>query len=353
MDISNLVCCICHKVPSGVAESDCCNSLFCWDCVLALGKAPCPSCGKTLDPGMCSENKAIEKLIEKFPVKCKYENCNVTAALAAMRAHESECEHAIVMCPNSELCGFLTKNELTTHERETCPYRIVECHSCDERLPLNLLQGHLEQTCTGVIVGCPLNCDAHLQRSLLNGHLAHECPNTLVGCPFGVHGCEQVVMRAQLENHLNADSGKHLLMVTSLVEAQQREIDGLRTRVQQLQVSNAPVLNVEQLLPMLQTMLCDKLVDFQPMAANFVADVRARLRWATLFWVILILFGLASVHFLIRWVILIVWFARGYKKYVKPFKWDLRRKSRCHVKFVNFVYLVSCLHLFLLVNLIC
>jgi len=352
MDISNLVCCICHKVPSGVAESDCCNSLFCWDCVLSLGKAPCPSCGKTLDPGMCSENKAIEKLIEKFPVKCKYESCNVTAPFAAMRVHEAECEHAIVMCPNSELCGFLTKQELGAHQREKCAYRKVECHNCDERLPLNELQTHVELYCPGVIVSCPMYCDSRLKRSQIDAHLAGECPNTLVGCPFGIHGCDHVVTRSQLERHLNEDANKHLLMITSLVEAQQSEIAQLRSKVLDLQAAPA-VLNVEQIQSMVQNMVYSKLVDFQPMVNHFVSDMRARLRWATLFWVILILFGLASVHFLIRWVILIVWFARGYKVYVKPFKWELRRKSLCYVKFVNMAYLVGCLHLFFLINLIC
>jgi len=254
----------------------------------------------------------------------------------------------VVTCSNSELCGFLTKKELEGHLREKCVHRTVACHNCEEQLPLHQLQAHLDQFCSEGIVICPQNCDSVFRRADLHAHLEESCPNTLVTCPFNAHGCGYLATRTQLEAHLRDDVSKHLLMTTALIVAQQREIDQLRARVQDIQVA-PPLLNVEQI----QSMAADRFADFQPVVNHFVNDVRARFRWATLFWLVLILVGLASVHFLLRWIILAVWFARGYKLYVKPFKWDLYRKNTKNVKIVNMVYLVGCLQVFLLVGLIC
>lgn len=210
--------------------------------------APCPSCGKTLDPSECTENKAIEKLIEKLPIKCKHEGCPFATFSSALQVHELNCDYAMSLCPNSELCGLLMKKCLPAHELQ-CAYRRVQCHSCEELLSLHELQSHLELYCPGVVVPCPHLCDQSFKRSQLAAHLVDDCPHALVGCPFGIHGCEQVVMRSQLEAHMREDVTKHLLMTTTLVERQQREIEKLRSKVQDLQPVQhvAPiVLNVEQ-----------------------------------------------------------------------------------------------------------
>jgi len=355
MDVSNFVCCICQNVPDSVAESGCCHSLFCWDCVLKRGKGPCPSCDKILEPEYCNENVAIQKLIDKTATQCRFEGCGAWVTYSTMKAHAAACEYATVMCPNSELCGFLTRKGLAQHELEDCAYRTVRCHSCDDPTPLHRLQDHLDQACPGVIVECTNNCLAEgIVRSQLAKHMADECPNALVACPFSKYGCEELMTRCQMATHLRDAVSTHLLMTTTLVETQQREIGELREQVHALQ--DAPKLTSEQLLvegKAIYNMALEYLDDFRPVAANFAAIARERLRWASLLWLVLIWVGLISVHPLMRWLALVFWFVKGYKVFVKPFRSHLASKSEWHVKIVNAVYLAYCLEVSLLVMVLC
>jgi hypothetical protein len=343
MDVSNFVCCICHSIPSSVAESGCCHSIFCWSCVLNNGKTPCPSCGKTLEPEMCNENVAIQKLIDKIPTVCKYEGCGAAVVSSAMKAHDEVCEYALVMCPNSELCGLLARKELAVHEREKCAFRTVRCHKCEDPLSLHELQNHLEQHCPNVLVSCVHNCLAkEILRSELTRHLTFDCMNAPVTCPFANHGCDRVILRGLVEAHLKDDAGKHIMLMKTLVEEQQNEIVNLREKVRVLEASPQINLNLERLEP------------FQPVLQRVYDDIRPRLRWASLFWLLCMWFGLMSVHGLVRVGALIFLGVKGYKRYGR----QLRRRApgmnmHCYRTAFTGVYVGVFFLLFLFIMKLC
>jgi len=350
MDMSNFVCCICRNIPDSVAESGCCHSIFCWSCVLQNGKAPCPSCNKTLEPEMCNENVAIQKLIDKIPKACKNIGCSVMVPASAMQAHCEQCEYGNVLCPNSELCGLLSRKDLAGHERESCAFRTVRCHSCEDPFPLNELPVHLEQDCPNVVVECVNNCLAKgIVRVELTRHLAFDCTYAPVTCPFASYGCEQLLLRGQVEAHLKDDVGRHLLMMKSLVEAQQKEISELREQVQN--ASNAPRIILQQT----QEFLCENLQPFRPALERVSSDIRARLRWSSLVWFILILFGLKSVYCFVKILAIVYLCVQGYKRYVLPFRRPLwaRYRREWHLKMLSGVYVAMSLLFFLLILKLC
>jgi hypothetical protein len=339
MDASNFVCCFCKKVPDSVAESGCCHSILCWTCVLENSKMPCPSCGRTLDPEQCNENMAIQKLIDKIPVPCKYNGCNVLVTPSAMQHHVAEeCQYAPVLCPNSELCGVLTRKEVAVHEREKCAYRTVRCHSCEIPLPLNELQSHLEHNCPNVTVECIHACMTKgIKRSELSRHVVFDCAFAPVTCPFAVHGCDRVLSRVTLERHMKDDAHTHLTMTLALVESQQREIIALREEVSAMRAQ--PRINFEQI----QDNLNSQLVEFQPIVSRVVTDIRACMRWVTLFWLVLIWIALRSVPCFVKILAVIFWCAKGYQVYVQPHKRYLLNKSLWHYKTAKRAYVALCL----------
>lgn len=331
MDSSNFVCCICSNIPDTVVESSCCHSLYCWECVVQKAGTPCPACKKPLNPEGCNENIALQKLIEKIPIKCKFEKCNVTVPLSALRAHTSECGYAPTMCPNSDLCGLLQKRDLSDHE-VVCEYRKVSCHVCEEVLPLNRLQRHLDEDCPNLLIVCPNNCDSlPIPRSEMTHHLVEHCPSSYVSCPFAIHGCKDYFLRSQLDTHLRDDVGKHLLLMTSMLEAQQREITLLR---EQIRVAPAPLkanvdVNMDQLM-----------AEYRPFLDLLCASFSLP---DFFFWVALFFIGMIFFPFPIRLIIAFLISAKGWDTVVKPAK---RQLSSRNSRRVVTTYCVCCFLLF-------
>jgi len=347
MDVSNFVCCICHNIPETVVESGCCHSLFCWDCVVKRDIGPCPCCKNILEPERCNENVAIQKLLANVPIPCPYDGCRVNVTPSTVKAHTAMCEYATVVCPNSELCGFLTRSELPAHLREDCVYRQVHCHSCEAVLPVFQLQAHLEQDCGGVIVRCTNNCSSEgIQRANLARHLSELCPNAPVPCPFALHGCDHVMPRSKIESHLASDVGKHLMAVTSLVETQQREIDQLREQVRTFQVAPAPaapVLTAAALRECLCGLVAGYVEDCRPIIHEFARVVRLRMRWSSLAWFLLFWVCMMCVPFFMRVIALVYASAWGYNRFIAPHKRYLKRRSPVHLAAVNCLYIYSCI----------
>jgi len=311
--------------------SFCVECMFCWDCVVKRDRL-CPSCHGILEPSMCTENLAIQKLIEKVPIPCPFDGCSTLVTSSTAKAHSAVCEYATVLCPNSELCGFIARNALSLHERELCLFREVHCHSCDANLPLTQLQIHLEQECDGVVVQCPNNCSLEgVPRAYLARHLLDHCPNTDVPCPFSNHGCDHVMKRSEMESHLVNDVSKHLLAVTSLVEVQQREIAQLKEQLSN-PVPAPPLLTAADI----RACVAGYVADYQPLIDNFAAAARMWLRWPTLLWLLLGLLCLMWVPRIMRLAAFVYVMYAGYQRFIVPFK---RHLAIHRYKAVTFVYL--------------
>jgi len=255
------------------------------------------------------------------------------------------------MCPNSELCGLLLRRDLAVHEREKCAFRIVRCHSCEDPFPLNELQDHLEQNCPDALISCVNNClTKEIRRSELVQHLTCDCEHAPVTCPFAVHGCDRVVLRGLLADHLKEDLVNHLMMMKNLVEEQQNEITNLRNKVRELQVAPPCSINLQQI----QEVVCERLEAYQPVIQRIHDDVRPYLRWSSLFWFVLAWFFLMSVHGLVRVALFGFVCVKGYKRYANQLRrQNIGRDLVCQRKIFKGVYIGVCLLLFLIVMKVC
>eukprot|EP00026_Physarum_polycephalum_P003931 Phypoly_transcript_03948.p1 GENE.Phypoly_transcript_03948~~Phypoly_transcript_03948.p1 ORF type:complete len:364 (+),score=35.56 Phypoly_transcript_03948:1025-2116(+) len=225
---SNFVCCICHKIPSNVVESECCNSLFCWDCVIGKPQ-PCPSCGATIDASTCAENLAVKKIIDSIEVKCSFSGCNERYLVINRSAHEATCPKGSTLCPNSDLCGIMERGVLAQHLL-SCQFRLIECHMCEMSLPLPHLQEHLDTSCQEVVAECQL-CMAKLLRKNIPSHTELSCPCVETECPFAPYGCTERPLRGQVDVHVSDSTALHVRLMATAFHAQQIQINTLREQL--------------------------------------------------------------------------------------------------------------------------
>lgn len=227
---SNFVCCICHKIPSNVVESACCNSLFCWDCIVEPKSRECPSCQSQLDPATCTENLAVKKIIDSISVSCVFPGCGEKITVAERSAHEATCPNGRTLCPNSELCGILERSQLASH-LVVCQYRRIQCHMCEVPLLLLNLQDHLDTDCTEVVTECPNLCPTKMVRKNVAQHIATVCPFSETECPFSTYGCTAKPRRSHVEAHISDDVAFHVKLISTAFNAQQTQINTLREQL--------------------------------------------------------------------------------------------------------------------------
>jgi len=174
---------------------------------------------------------AVKKLVDNTTVMCRFEGCSTKYKTSQRREHEEQCSMQPVLCPNSELCGILTRATLQKHEEERCLYRMVVCHLCELPCSLDKLQSHLDCDCQEKIMECPNDCDMAMKRSALEEHLKEVCPKATVPCPFAPHGCITDLMRENLSSHLHNDMEYHLSLASAMILKQQNEMNQLREQV--------------------------------------------------------------------------------------------------------------------------
>ena len=95
-------------------------------------------------------------------------------------------------------CGVeLTRNELTIHEKEKCPNRIVKCEHCQKDFKSCELNEHFEK-CPKMKVSCELKCGATMCREDMEQHLYHHCGMVQDTCNLG---CGVELTRDELRIH--------------------------------------------------------------------------------------------------------------------------------------------------------
>jgi len=98
----------------------------------------------------------------------------------------------------------------------------VQCPECGKTFPNNEVEAHL-QKCEEGLIPCS-HCFAQFTRGQLGDHVKLECPLASVTCKFG---CEDQLVRRELEDHMEQNVQKHLSMLQATVERQQQMIDNL------------------------------------------------------------------------------------------------------------------------------
>jgi len=208
--LSNFNCIICMELPEIPFTTSCCNAIHCQKCTQRLVSNSCPYCRQT-----CSWNKnaALHRIIGKFPQPC--ELCNMETTVREMREHiASFCPMTKIQCRDCEiiiyrkdamvhksicvplvycrLCNLkVLITEISNHNREKCPHRMVQCNNCKGSYRLS--KSH---QCPEDILACK-KCKALIKRKALFLHNIHDCPESFISCKE----CDANIKRKDYQMH--------------------------------------------------------------------------------------------------------------------------------------------------------
>jgi hypothetical protein len=217
---------------------------FCRQCVLQhldLSET-CPTCREPLQVDKLVPNRGLLSLIEDAEVYCIFydslqedvikkrkrkeeESCDWTGKLKETERHNSECQFALINCPQNG-CDLIYRRKLLPGHSLRCLHRLVPCKWCNLMTKFNVMDAHL-QVCLHRPVPCPNSCldENGAVLCCISSKLTHHltlCSMTLIVCKFAVAGCEIKLTRKDMPSHED-DSGAHMsYLLDSLQTAQLR-----------------------------------------------------------------------------------------------------------------------------------
>ena len=212
--LEELKCPICLELVSDPVQTSC-GHLFCGKCI--KGTKTCPIDRKlfTYHPDNFNDRR-----VRNFMVKCPKEgrSCQWQGSLGDAKKHiDTSCAYQMVKCDNEHCNVKVERRQLTRHMQNGCLQRMYKCPHCsEENTYFEVTTTHFT-TCEHIPLPCPAGCDERLLllvRRDIGQHLSAECPDELVPCTFAIAGCQQIVKRKDLHQHL-LDMDRHLCTAVS------------------------------------------------------------------------------------------------------------------------------------------
>ncbi len=213
-----LKCGLCKQVARCPNISSCCGEHFCEACIdlLITEKEDCPSCG--LDEFTYFADKRVQRKTLALDVRCamKDRGCEWTGKLENLDSHmemsTGDCQYMDAPCPKN--CGVqVQKRELATHLSSHCTKREFICKYCNFRATYEVIVNHHKPQCPRYPIPCPNGCRVvAVERCTLEDHL-NSCPLQEVSCEFSYAGCNVILVREEMEKHLEEGTQRHMLLM--------------------------------------------------------------------------------------------------------------------------------------------
>jgi hypothetical protein len=200
-----------------------CEHVFCYMCyhtmvdvrVRAMGAVtlPCPNCRQNIrSVKALLENgrptNAMGRIYFNTKVKCGFHHsdhpdpCLWEGELSKCESHQKKCTHQLKICSNG--CGdYVYPTKLTEHELE-CPCRKQTCETCQQAVFARDWEQH-PNVCKKKVITCDFpndGCQQQVVRDQMEFHRSHECKTKWVYCPYRKEGCSFCGPKPQLQRHL-------------------------------------------------------------------------------------------------------------------------------------------------------
>ena len=166
-------------------------------CISSGGEQLCSCCKKGDE--QANPNIQMDNMILSFKCSCPLiaRGCKWLGVLGDCQNHLDTCSYVYETCKLR--CGVvLQRNELSVHEMEKCPQRIVECEHCNNEFESYELHTHLDK-CPKMEVSCELKCGKIMCREDMTQHLKQECGLMVEMCKLE---CGKEMTRNELRIHV-------------------------------------------------------------------------------------------------------------------------------------------------------
>lgn len=222
-------CYICSGVFNKPRQIDDCGHIFCQTCLENLEE--CPLDNTPLTEDIIFRDKFIEAKIREMDIKCPLysRGCPWVGELDKGREHLEVCMYVNVKC-HLGCEKIMIRKELEVHEETECGFFMTTCEYCDEEVKRVHREEHRTLQCLYYPIKCPNACNIDaMPRCEIPKHLEEECPLGLVKCSYESMGCQALVERQNVRDHMQADQLTHLQLVTEKVKRMSEVMEHLKT----------------------------------------------------------------------------------------------------------------------------
>ena len=257
-------CSICLSILLEPHIVECCGNRFCKACIdgVVQCRQPCPLCKQRSFQKI--PDKQLQRLLKQREVYCllKDKGCKWTGEMNKLQEHLdlSKVQEGILklrVAQDTTCCGYVPTKcphcrlEFLRHSLKehvvVCPMRKVKCMYCHEySSPVRDLPDHY-RSCPSFLVPCPHGCalKKHKRKDLAH-HLENECPLHEIKCDYHFAGCEVVMLRSKMSDHMEANMKEHLSLVSTKYKDLEAKYENLKKNTTEsettkfLYISNLP-----------------------------------------------------------------------------------------------------------------
>ncbi len=241
-------CSVCLLIMREPHLISCCGQNYCRQCIhQVLDKnKPCPLCKAT--PFTVLHNKGLERSLVQMEVRCSNHKlgCPWTGELRDYERHlnlnpsepDSQlegCKYVTLACPY--LCGsWFQRGAIPRHQKESCPKRPFCCDYCRDynSVQADVVYRHWP-VCKCYPVDCPNHCSVYLiERQHLEEHLNLKCPLRMIECEFRSAGCDEMIAREDMQDHLEEFHLQHTTMLAVANQKLQEEVAEKEAKIAKL-----------------------------------------------------------------------------------------------------------------------
>ena len=200
--LDELKCPICLELVCDPLQTSC-GHIFCGKCITET-----QTCPVDREQFTFHKDNYNDRRVCNFKVKCpnKRRGCQWQGDLGGATRHtDVNCDYQIVECDNKGCVVKMERRHLVHHKNNECPQRMTKCPHCSKEDTLhNLKERKTHYTiCDDMPLPCPSGCGRRgLVRRNMAQHLSTECLEELVACTYVIAGCQEVVKRKDLQQHL-------------------------------------------------------------------------------------------------------------------------------------------------------
>ena len=223
-------CPLCLRVFRDPFQVTCCGKSFCQSCIKCVqaDNESCPNCNK-VDFG-AFPNERLRRSLNAFHVRCVHlkSGCEWTGGLGELDSHlnlNPELDKQLIGCAFVAVActrcfEYFQRQQVQTHESESCPQRPFSCDYCYDYNSVyeDVVNSHWP-LCKCYLVPCPNGCGVHPERQNVEAHVNTVCPLTVVKCDFHYTGCEVQLVRKDVPTHLAERLASHISLLTTHTKA--------------------------------------------------------------------------------------------------------------------------------------